>query len=450
MRTWLAAFMLLAASAARAAPVDDSVRAEMAKRHIPGLAVAVLKTGKTVAITGYGLANIETGTQVTGQTVFKIASLSKAFIADAVLLLAQDGKLALDDRAAKYLTDAPLAWQDITVRQLLNHTSGLVRDPADYHPYDAQPLMDVIRNAYALPLATIPGEKMLYSNIGYYILAEIVSRTGGKPWDHYIAEQFFAPAGMINTRTTTSDIVPNRAGGYHWTDKSWINAEDWIAVRPSGAFLSTAQDMARWEVFQRSPQFPLSASSRTQAIALAHLSSGAASPYGFGWYVESFLGQSRIHHDGQYPGFRSDYEKFGSGLTVIALANDDNGGLENLTLKIAGFYDSALVAPSFGISAQVPAAAETGAPVAITISATAKDRAAPGSLVEMEIWDATGKAVFKQHKTDEDFGSGETRRLDFSWTPRTAGTYTVNVGAYGPKWVISYAWSQKAATITVN
>ena len=291
---------------------------------------------------------------------------------------------------------------------------------------------------------------MLYSNIGYYVLAEIVSRTSGKLWDTYIAEHFFHPAGMTASRTTTNDIVANRAGGYHWTDNRWTNAEDWIAVRPSGAFISTAQDMARWETFQLSPRFPLNADSRAKALTLVHLNNGAASPYGFGWYVESFLGQARIHHDGQYPGFRSDYEKFGNGLTVIVLANDDNGGVEGLALKIAGFFDASLAAPAFSIAATAPPKVEKSAPVPIAISATAKDKAAPGSLVEMEIWDAEGKTVFKQHKSDEDFASGETRRLDFSWTPRAAGTYTVNVGAYGPKWVTSYAWSQKAATITVN
>ncbi|HWU56243.1 MAG TPA: serine hydrolase domain-containing protein, partial [Rhizomicrobium sp.] len=100
-------FLVLLALPAQAAPLNDAIRAEMAKRHIPGLSVAVLKDGKTIAMKNYGVSNLETQTPTTSQTVYKIASLSKAFIADAILSLAQDGKLALDDRAAKYLTDAP-------------------------------------------------------------------------------------------------------------------------------------------------------------------------------------------------------------------------------------------------------------------------------------------------------------------------------------------------------
>jgi CubicO group peptidase (beta-lactamase class C family) len=308
-RTAILFGLLLLSARAQAAPVDDAIRAEMAKRHIPGLSVAVLKTGKPATIKSYGLANLETGAAVTPQTVFKIASLSKAFIADAVLLLAQENKLALDDRVSKYLTDAPRTWRDITVRQLLNHTSGIVRDPADYHPYDPQPVMDVVRSAYGLPLATPPGEKFLYSNIGYYVLAEIASRVSGQSWDSYIAAHFFVPAGMTATRTTTPEIMPGRASGYYWRNNRYLNAENWVAVRPSGAFLSSAQDMARWDAFQLSPAFPLNRASRTQAVAMGHLNGGAPSNYGFGWTIDSFLGQTRIHHDGQYPGFRSDYEK---------------------------------------------------------------------------------------------------------------------------------------------
>ncbi len=436
--------------AAHAAPLDDLVRSEIQNRHIPGLSLAVVKENQLVASRGYGLANIETATPATPQTVYKIASLSKAFIADAILLLAQDGKLSLDDPARKYLTDAPPIWHDITIRQLLNHTSGIVRDPTDYHPYDPQPVMEVIRNAYTLPLAAPPGEKMLYSNLGYYVLAEIVSRASGTPWDNYIAQYFFVPAGMTTARLTTSDIVPNRAAGYHWADGAWHNAEDWIAVRPSGAFLSSVQDMSRWEAFQNSPAFPLTPESRALSVTPGRLNDGATSPYAMRWYAESFLGQSRIHHDGQYPGFRADYEKFGHGVCVIVLANDDNGGLESLALKIAALYDKTLVPPAFSIAATTTPSAQAGKPIDIHIEARDEDRSAPASLVEMEIWDSAGKPVFKQHLANMDFAAGEDRQLDFAWTPEKPGIYTVNIGAYGPKWVTGYAWHQGAATITVN
>jgi CubicO group peptidase (beta-lactamase class C family) len=450
MRWVLVLLLFLTGGPAKAASLDDAVRTEMNKRHIPGLSLAVLKEGKVLAIKNYGMANLETRVPATAQTVYKIASLSKAFIADAILLLAQEGRLGLDDRATKYLTDAPQSWRGITVRQLLNHVSGIVRDPPDYHPYDEQPVMDVIKSSYALPLASAPGEKYLYSNIGYYVLAEIISRVSGQSWDDYIAAHFFAPAGMTATRTTTQEIVPNRANGYYWRNNRYLNAEDWIAVRPSGAFLSTLQDMVRWDQFQRSAQFPLNAQSRAEAESPPHLADGSRSGYGFGWTVDKFLGQTRIHHDGTYPGFRSDYEKFSSGLSVILLTNSENGSVEGLALKIAGYFDSSLKAPRFSVSASAPSPAQSGKAVAIAVSATDLDRAAPDSLVELEIWDANGKAVFKQHRANEDFQSGQSRDYLFSWLPASAGTYTVNVGAYGPHWVTSYGWAEKAAVIKVN
>lgn len=449
MRRLLLAFMVLALPA-RAASLDEVAREEMAKRHIPGLSLAVLKEGKLVVMKNFGVANLETGTPVTSQTVYKIASLSKAFIADAILLLQQDGKLSLDDRASKYLGDAPSSWQDITIRQLLNHVSGIVRDPPDYHPYNEQPPMDVIRSTYAVPLASPPSEKYLYSNVGYYVLAQIITLASGQPWDNYIAANFFKPAGMTATRTTTRDVIPRRASGYYWRTDRYINAEEWVGVRPSGAFMSTIEDMARWERFQRSPEFPLNAESRALAISLPRLKDGAPSNYGFGWMTDKFLGRTRIHHDGVYPGFRSDYEKFDNGLSVILLTNSENGSVESVALKFAGLFDANLVMPNFKLVAAAPSNAQVGTPVTIKVTAHDLDHPAPGSLFELEIWDANGKPVFKQRKANEDFRAGESRELEFSWVPQTPGSFTVNVGAYGPRWVASYAWAQKAALIRID
>lgn len=449
MREFLVAFMLLALPA-EAANLDDIARQEMAKRHIPGLSVAVLKDGKVLALKSYGVSNLETGTPANSQTVYKIASLSKAFIADAVLLLAQEGKLELDDRAAKYVADMPSSWQDMTIRQLLNHQSGIVRDPPDYHPYDAQPLMDVVRNTYAVPLASPSGEKYLYSNVGYYVLAEIVSRVANQPWDEYIAANFLRPAGMTATRTTTRDIVAHRASGYFWRGDHYTNAEEWVAVRPSGAFVSTIQDMVRWDQFQRSPKFPLNPASQALAASSPKLKDGSSSNYVYGWIADKFLGRIRVHHDGVYPGFRCDYEKFDNGLSVIVLTNSENGSIESVALKMAGPFDAKLLMPVFKLAAVAPPDAKIGAPVTIKLLASAWDHPGPGSLFELEIWDSNNKAVFKQNKSNEDFRVGETRELEFSWVPKTAGTFTVNAGAYGPRWVASYAWAEKAATIRVN
>ena len=424
----------------------------MREMRIPGLVLAVLKHGKVVKVAGYGLANIETNTPTTPTTEFRIASLSKQFIATAIMLLVQEGKLGLDDRATKYLDGAPATWNEITIRQLLSHTSGLVRDPLDYHPYTDQPITDVIRDAYGLPLNSPPGDKWLYSNIGYYVLAQVITKVSGQPWETFIAERLFAPAHLTATRMgTVKEIVPNRASGYKEVNHSTVNAENWIAVRPSSAFISSVLDLAQWDAFMDSHD-PLSPANRVLMRARALLNDKTPVDYGFGWYVDSFLGRARIHHDGQYPGFRADYERFeDDSLTVIVLANSDISDLQSLALKVAGFYAPALTMPPFTLSAEVAGQAVANTkPVAIRVTAKDDGNAAPNSVVEMEIWDAPGHAIYKEHKADESFGAGQAKVFTFSWTPTKAGTYSVNVGMYGPKWTPSYAWKENAATITVK
>jgi D-alanyl-D-alanine carboxypeptidase len=432
--------------------VDDFIAGQMRDLQIPGLSVAVIKDGKIVKEKGYGLADVETNTPATPQTVYKAASLSKQFIGAAIMLLAQDGKLQLDDRASKFLDTVPDSWKDITIRELLTHTSGIVRDPVDYDPYRAQPITDVIRSAHSLPLNSQPGEKWLYSNIGYYVLAQIISNVSGKPWDQFISERLFSPAGMVSTRTTTNTaIIPNRAGGYTRDGNTLINAENWIAIRPSGAFLSTVDDLAKWDAFLDTTSM-LTPSSRQQLWTRVKLKDQTSEDYGFGWYVRSFLGRARIHHDGQFPGFRADYERFPDDkVTVIILANSDKAGLESFALKLAGFYAPALVPPPFVLAGD-PRRVIGSAGSAIPIRFTAKDagKAAPGSVIEFEVWDSNDKSVYKDHKSNETFAAGEAKKYTFMWTPTKPGTYTVTLSAYGPGWTPAYAFKPKAIAITVN
>jgi len=142
---------------------------------------------------------VETNSLATAETVYKAASLSKPFIAAATLLLIQEGKIGLDDKVSKYLEDHLRVGKAITISHLLTHTSGIVRDPVDYHPYSDQPITAVIRSVYPVPLSFPPGDRWLYSNVGYYALAEIITKVSGKQWDEFIAERLFAPARMTST-----------------------------------------------------------------------------------------------------------------------------------------------------------------------------------------------------------------------------------------------------------
>jgi CubicO group peptidase (beta-lactamase class C family) len=432
--------------------VDEYIKQRIRELLIPGLSVAVVKDGKIVLAKGYGAANLETGTPTTAETEYRIASISKQFIAAAVLLLVQEGGMGLDDKAAKYLDGAPESWSQITIRQLLTHTSGIPRDPLDYHPYREQPITEVIQATYGLPLSFQPGEKWLYSNVGYFVLAEVITKVSGMPWDVFIAQRIFGPAQMNATQlATVSGIVAHRASGYQWTDNGAVNAENWIAVRPSSAFLSTALDLAKWDVFLDSSDL-LNDASRKLMWSQAMLNDKTPVDYGFGWYVDSFLGRTRIHHDGQYPGFRSDYERFEDDkLSVILLANSDRVNLEPIAMKIAGNYEQRLRAPEFALRAEVGSGTtQAGQRIEIDVTAKDEDKAAPKSVVEIEIWDQSGAPVYKDHRAGENFVAGETKALHFSWAPKRAGRYSVNVGAYGPKWVTSYAWKENAASFEVK
>lgn len=332
-------------SSARADDLDDFLAAQMRWQQIPGLSLAVIKAGTLVKAQGYGFANLETQTPTTAETAFKLGSLSKQFLASAILVLVQDGKLELDAPVAKYLPDTPPPWQAITVRHLLTHTSGLPREFPAFDPFKPQAEADTLKIAAALPLRFAPGEKWEYSNIGYSVLAEIIRSVSGQPWSEFVAAHLFTPAGMSATRTTTSNLVPHRASGYTGRGRELQNAPDWPVVRPSGAFLSTVLDLAKWDAVLGSDMI-LDGASRAALWTPVTLNHGASHPYGFGWFIDAANGHRRIHHDGGLPGFVADFERFpDDALSIIVLANRDNRDLRDLALRVAAFYAPALSPP---------------------------------------------------------------------------------------------------------
>jgi D-alanyl-D-alanine carboxypeptidase len=330
---------------ARADEVDDWVKAQIQLRHVPGVAIAVIKDGVVVKAEGYGLADFEHDIPVRTNTVFKIGSASKQFIAAGVMLLVQDGKIRVDDKLGRYLEGISATWQPITIRQLLSHTSGLPREAPGFDPYKIQPDIDVIKTAYLVPLNGKPGDNYEYSNLGYYVLAEVITRVSGRPWSIFLKERIFEPLRMTSTRPTSAiDIVSDRAYGYTRTDDQFSNAENWLALRPSGAFLSTAVDMAKWEIaLQR--DFILSPEMKKEMWTPAKLNNGSEYPYGFGWEIDYFpngVGPTNvpmIRHEGSIPGFRAMFWRLpNQTLTVIVLSNLQNAQLDNLTAGIALHY----------------------------------------------------------------------------------------------------------------
>ena len=344
---FLCSVVLILATAARAHgdDVDDFVKKIMQQRHIPAISIAVVKDGVVVKTAGYGLANMEHNVPARPDTVYKIGSTSKQFIASGIMLLVQDGKIAVDDKVSKYLDGTPASWQDITVRRLLTHTSGLAREGPAFDPYKVQPDINVIKSAYSVALLFKPGDRYEYSNLGYFTLAEIIHRVSGKPWDQFINERIFAPLGMTATRATNFfDIVANRADGYVWEMDRFTNAEHWTTVRPSGAFLSTATDMAKWEAALQSDRI-LKASTKAEMWTPVMLNNGEKYPYGFGWELDDFPPGNfggdvpSIRHEGSIPGFRAAFTRFPKqNLSVIVLSNLNGAALDSIVAGIAVRY----------------------------------------------------------------------------------------------------------------
>jgi D-alanyl-D-alanine carboxypeptidase len=337
--------LLMLPRVAAADPVDDIVAAELKRQGIPGVSVAIVKEGTIVKAEGYGLANAELNVRATPQSVYQIGSVSKQFIAAGIMLLVQDGKMSLDDKAGKYLAGAPAAWQAITVRHLLTHTAGIVNEPPAFDPFKLQSDADLVKSAYSTPLLFVPGAEWAYSNTGYFALAEIIRAASGEPWDAFLQERLFQPLAMTSTRTTTMEMVPNRASGYAPMSGRMSNAPAILSVRPSGAFLSTVLDLAKWDAALNARSL-LSAATLTQMWEPVRLNGGGSSPYGFGWQVDTVAGHTRVHHSGTMPGFRATIHRYlDDKLTVIVLTNAGNADPGSFARLIAESYIPGLVEP---------------------------------------------------------------------------------------------------------
>ena len=317
---------------------DEFIAAQLRDQNIPGLALAVVKDGKVVKAGGYGYADLERKVPMTPDTVMKIASVSKQFIATGIMVLVQDGRLSVDDPVSKYADDTPPAWRPITIRHLLTHTAGLVREAPGFDASRAKPDAEVIRTAYPLPLRFAPGDKYEYSNVGYFILGEIIRRVSGRPWTEFLHDRVFTPSGMTKTfPTNTTAKVPSRAVGYVDNDKP-RPAGEWVALRPSGAFLSTVLDMAKWDAVLYTDTV-LTEASRRQMWTPVRLNDGKTHGYGFGWQTGSFRGHRLVHHSGGMPGARSSFARFPDDrLSIVVLMNLDDVDVETIVQGVAELY----------------------------------------------------------------------------------------------------------------
>jgi D-alanyl-D-alanine carboxypeptidase len=333
------ALCLSLSAVAWADPTDDYVRKQLQEFSLPGLSLAVVRNGVIVKSDGYGMADRDRNVPATRDTVYKIGSVSKQFIATGIMLLVRDKLLDLDDPIGKHLEQTPSSWTPITIRHLLTHTSGLTRESPAFTFSKNLSDAELLGAAHKVPLRFAPGEKWEYSNTGYVALADIIRIVARQPWTDYLHQKLFAPAEMsLTLPTNTTAQVPNRAQGYGGTDNK-RNVDEWVALRASGAFLSNVLDLAKWDALLYGDTI-LSEAVRREMWIPVRLTGGKTAAYGLGWHVDSTrAGGRRIWHGGGLPGFTGHFVRYlDDRLSVIVLSNGDDSDMGAIANGVAELY----------------------------------------------------------------------------------------------------------------
>lgn len=341
----LASAVLLLSSSAHAATLsferraDALLKAHLARGDFSGV-VLVAHNGRPIFRRAYGLANREWNVPVTVDTEFRIGSVTKQFTAAAIFQLIEAGKVALDDPVSTYVEGLPHAWTGITIRQLLNHTSGIA-DFVQYNGFihgparlDLMPdqILDLVRDR---PLEFAPGSRFKYTNTGYALLGMIIERISGQSYADYMQQHVLRALNLNHTAyDDTSEILPRRADGYWLSDGVMKNARPWTtpAAYAGGGLRSNVDDLLRFEEALHGGRLIGSASVAAMFTDYGH-------HYGFGSFVENRQGHRLWDHGGNLPGFSSAFEQYpDDGLVVIVLTNVEGEGSERLAKELAGIY----------------------------------------------------------------------------------------------------------------
>ncbi|GAB3311597.1 serine hydrolase domain-containing protein [Luteimonas notoginsengisoli] len=310
---------------------------------VPGAAVLVLREGQPLLRRGYGLADMDAGIPVTPATNFRLASVSKQFTAAAIVLLAQDGKLSLDDPVRKWLPSLPEVADPITLRHLLTHSSGLV-DYEDLMAPDAVAQVHDIDVLHLLErehrLYFAPGSDYRYSNGAYALLALIVGKASGRGFASFLHQRIFEPLGMAHTVAYESGIstVANRAYGHSLVDGQWQRTDQssTSAVLGDGGIYSSIDDLSKWDAALYDDRL-LSDASRADAFALHTPIHDEADVdgYGYGWRIHGEV----LWHSGETIGGRNVIVRWPKRhFTVVVLTNRNDPEPYRLALKIADLY----------------------------------------------------------------------------------------------------------------
>jgi len=341
-----------------AAKVDQYIAQQMKEQRIPGLSLAVVQDGKIIKAKGYGYADLEFNAPVTPETIFESGSIGKQFTATAVMMLVEEGKIGLEDKITKYFPDAPASWNDITIRNLLSHESGIKNytgeGDIDFRKDYTED--ELLRLAEKPPLDFAPGTDWNYSNTGFITLGFLIHKVTGEFYGDFLRERIFAPLGMKTRIISEPDIIPNRASGYKLVKGQWNN-QDWVSptlnTTADGSLYFTTLDLAKWDAALYTTKL-LKQSSLDEMWTVQPYTAGPnkgkpnKGNYGFGWEITSVNGHRLISHDGAWQGFTTAICRYvNDKLTTIVLTNLDSAhsNPDIIARTVAGFYVPAVAPP---------------------------------------------------------------------------------------------------------
>jgi len=318
--------------------MDNAVKFD----HFSGV-VLIARNGNPIFSKAYGMANFELEVPNELDTKFRIGSVSKQFTAAAIMQLQERGKLDINDPICQYLYDCPKTWQFITIKNLLNHTSGIVNfttlSQASGNflllPHTHTEVVNTFRN---IPLESKPGEIYNYNNSGYYLLGLIIEKASGINYPEYLRKNIFQPLGMNNTDFDNQrTILKNRASSYYLgADSIFYNSEytNMQILFSIGGLYSTVSDLLLWEQ-------SFSNNKLLKHSTINEMLTSGKGNYGYGWWIDKIGDYSRMYHDGGITNFSSSLQRIpDEHLTIIAISNrGDDGGLRtayDIVGKISG------------------------------------------------------------------------------------------------------------------
>lgn len=346
----------------------DAVFAQYDKPDSPGCALGVIKDGQIAYARGYGMANLEHNIPNGPKLVYDIGSTSKQFSAASILLLAQQGKLSLDDDVRKHIPELPAYQKPITIRHLIHHTSGL-RDYLTLFSLAGVSFDDTTTEKDALDLILrqkglnfTPGDEWLYSNSGYFLLSIIVKRASGKSLAEFAKENIFDPLGMKRTIFLDNHkrIVPMRATGYSSGRSGFQIEMSNFEQTGDGAVLTSIEDLLLWDRNFYEPKVGGKAF-LDQMHAVGALNNGEKLDYASGLFIDEHKGLRRVSHGGSWAGYRSDLIRFpDQKLSVICLCNLGSTNPSRLATQVAEIY----------LADQLKAGSESSKTVALSTGAS--------------------------------------------------------------------------------